>query len=145
VAGAQVQRRQVAVSASGAGWTATGLVAARGDLIVVSATGRVEVTPGELEPAAARPILRTYRVDADGVGGSRRGDGTLELLVGAGAPTLVGVHGALFAAGGGPVLLRVRADNPQWNGGSFRIDVVLVPAELIPAAGPPDSAGPRRS
>ena len=109
------------------------MVAAPGDLIVVTAEGRVEVTVGELSPAAARPSLTTASVDANGIGGSRSDDGTLEMMVGAGPVAVLGARGFVFAPDSGSVKLRVRARHPDWNRGSFRVNIVHVPARLIPA------------
>jgi hypothetical protein len=121
------------VSASSGVWLDAGLSAARGDLIVVIAVGRIEITSGDLSPAAARPYLTTLSVDANGIGGSRSDDGTLELAVGTGPTESVGARGFLFAADSGSVKLRVRARHPDRNTGSFRVEIVHVPARLIPA------------
>ena len=131
---AGVHHLQVVVSASSGAWRDAGVVAAPGDLIVVTAQGRVEVTVGELSPAAARPSLTTASVDANGVGGSRGDDGTLEMMVGAGPITVVGARGFAFASDSGSVKLRVRARHPDRNTGSFRVNLVHVPALLIPVA-----------
>jgi hypothetical protein len=121
------------VSASSGAWLDAGLIAARGDLLVVTAAGRVEVTSDDLSPAAARPYLTTSSVDANGIGGSRSKDGTLEMAVGSGPSESIGARGFLFAADSGSVKLRVRARHPDRNAGSFRVEIVHVPALLIPA------------
>ncbi len=129
---AGIHHPRVLVSAASGAWLDVGLIAARGDLIVVIAQGRVEVSSGDLSPAAARPYLTTSSVDANGIGGSRSDDGTLEMAVGGGPTELIGARGFVFAAGGGPVKLRVRARHPDRNAGSFRVEIVHVPALLIP-------------
>jgi hypothetical protein len=131
---AGVQHRQVVVTASSGAWRDAGIVAAPGDLIVVTAEGRIDVTLGDVSPAAARPYLTTASVDANGVGGSRGDDGTLEMMVGAGPITVVGARGFAFASDSGSVKLRVRARHPDRNTGSFRVNLVHVPALLIPVA-----------
>lgn len=131
--GAGVHHLQVTVSASSGAWLDAGLIAARGDLILVTAEGRVEVTSDDLSPAAARPYLTTSSVDANGIGGSRSNDGTLEIAVGTGPIGSVGARDFLFAADSGSVKLRVRARHPDRNAGSFRVEIVHVPAVLIPA------------
>jgi len=133
---AQVQRVEVVVSASSAMWVDAGLSAAPGDLLVVIADGRVNVTVGDLIPAASRATLRTLVVDADGVGGTRRNDGTLELAVDTGAVTPVGTHDFLIARDSGSVRLRVRVSHPEWSSGSFRVEVIRVPAPLIDGSRP---------
>ena len=120
------------MSASRGAWLDAGLIAARGDLIVVIAEGRVEITSGDVSPAAARPYLTTASVDANGIGGSRSDDGTLEMAVGTGPAELTGARGFLFAADSGSVKLRVHARHPDRNAGSFRVEIVHVPALLIP-------------
>jgi hypothetical protein len=130
--GAGIQHVRVVVSASSGAWLETGLIAARGDLLVVTAEGRIEITSGDLSPAAARPYLTTSSVDANGIGGSRSGDGTLEMAVGTGPTESIGARGFLFAADSGSVKLRVRARHPDRNAGSFRVKIVHVPALLIP-------------
>jgi hypothetical protein len=130
--GVGIHHLQVLVSASSGAWLGAGFIAARGDLIVVTAEGRVEVTSDDLSPAAARPYLTTTSVDANGIGGSRSNDGTLEIAVGTGPTNLTGARGFLFAADSGSVKLRVRARHPDRNAGSFRVEIVHVPAVLIP-------------
>ena len=131
--GAGIHHLQVVVSASSGVWLDAGLIVARGDLLVVTAVGRVEVRTDDLSPAAARPYLTTSSVDANGIGGSRSKDGTLEIAVGSGPIESIGARGFLFAADSGSVKLRVRARHPDWNRGSFRVNIVHVPARLIPA------------
>jgi hypothetical protein len=131
---AGVHHVQVVVSASSGAWQETGIIAAAGDLVVVTAEGQVEVTPGEPSPAAARPYVTTFSVDANGIGGSRSNDGTLELEVGTGPIESIGVRGFLFTADSGAVKLRVRARHPDRNAGGFRVGIVHVPSGLIPAA-----------
>jgi hypothetical protein len=121
------------VSASSGAWQDAGIISAAGDLIVVTAEGQVEVTLGELSPAAARPYLTTASVDANGIGGSRSNDGTLEMAVGTGPIESIGARGFLFAADSGAVKLRVRGRHPDRNTGSFRVGIVHVPSVLIPA------------
>lgn len=120
------------MSASSGSWLNAGLIAARGDLLVVTAVGRVEVTSDDFSPAAARPYLTTSSVDANGIGGTRSNDGTLEVAVGTGPVESTGARGFLFAADSGSVKLRVRARHPDRNTGSFRVEIVHVPAVLIP-------------
>ena len=143
----QVQRAEVAVPASSASWVDAGLAADPGDLLVVIAAGRISVTPGSPVPAAPRATLQTFLVDADGVGGTRRNDGTLELALDTGSLTAVGAHDFLIAHDRGSVRLRVRASHPEWNSGSFRVEIIRVPAQLIsaPAPGGDPSRLPARS
>jgi hypothetical protein len=131
--GAGIHHLQVVVSASSGVWLDAGLIVARGDLLVVTAVGRVEVRTDDLSPAAARPYLTTSSVDANGIGGSRSNDGTLEIAVGTGPIGLTGARGFLFATDSGSVKLRVRARHPDRNAGSFHVEIVHVPALLIPA------------
>ena len=141
----QVQKAEVAVPASSASWVDAGLAAAPGDLLVVIADGRVTVTPGAPVPAAPRPILQTYVVNADGVDGTRRNDGTLELALNTGPLTAVGAHDFLIARDSGTVRLRVRASHPELNSGSFRVEIIRVPALLIPVPAPDAHRSPARS
>jgi hypothetical protein len=131
---AGVRHLQIVVSASSGAWLDAGIVAAPGDLIVVTAEGRIEVVVGDLSPAAARPYLTSASVDANGVGGSRSDDGTLEMMVGTGPVVAMGARGFAFAPDSGSVKLRVRARHPDRNRGSFRVGIVHVPARLIPVA-----------
>jgi hypothetical protein len=131
---AQVQRVEVVVPASSASWVNAGLAAAPGDLLVVTADGRVTVTPGDPVPAAPRAAPQAFVVTADGVDGTRRSDGTLELALDAGSPTPVGAHDFVIARDSGSVRLRVRSSHAEWNSGSFRVEIIRVPAALM--AGP---------
>jgi hypothetical protein len=120
------------VSATRGAWLDASIIAASGDVIVVTAEGRVEITTGEPSPAAARPYLTTASVDANGLGGSRSDDGTLEMMVGTGPVAVIGARGFLVAPDSGSVKLRVRTRHPDRNRGSFRVEIVHVPARLIP-------------
>ena len=133
--GARIQRVEVVVAAASGSWVSANLAAAPGDLLLVRAAGRVEVAPEGLEPAAPRSSLRTFAVSADGIGGMRNADGTLELAVNTGPAAAVGAHDFLVVRDSGGVRLRVLASHPELSSGAFRVEILRIPARMLP--GPP--------
>jgi len=120
VARSTVLRAEVSVPAANDEWTASGITVAVNDLVLVRATGRVRLgrLAGEVGPA--------------GVLGSGHGPGLLLGKIGSASMFPVGVQTFVVATQAGPLQFKVRDSRYDDNDGSFSVDVIVVPASLIP-------------
>jgi len=101
-------------------WTPAAIKAKPGDLIIVRATGLVKIAHtllGEVPPR-----------------GNPGGVGRLDMKVGTGTVVPVGDRwvGALHDPG--TIRFRINAERYQDNAGTYRVNVVVVPAGTLPAS-----------
>lgn len=122
-AGRGIEHRQVTVEAANDEWTSTDLKLQQGDLLVVLATGTVTVGSllGEVGP--------------DGVAGTRTGEGTLQLKVGASTTFKVGSNFTVTDQVG-TVKVRVSDSKYADNKGQFAVRLIQIPEDVVPPAKP---------
>jgi hypothetical protein len=117
----RIQNEWFALRADQSEWTASGLVAEGGDLVVLMVEGAVSVGPSGTK-RSAEGALRN-----DGLGG-------VSFRIGDGSFSRVGAQRAFFAPRGGPLRFRVLDTHHKDNEGEYIIKIVRVPAALIPPA-----------
>jgi hypothetical protein len=107
-------------------WTSTTLTVAPGDLLLLSADGRVRVGQfmGEVGPD-----------------GAPTGEGVVELKIGVNPGQRVGGKAFLIADQAGEVKLRVHDSRYDDNAGSFQVSVILIPPAAVPSPKLVGSAG----
>jgi len=110
---------QLQVAGTNDEWTNSNLVVAVGDMVLITAEGRVRV---------GRVMGET---DANGRGS---GEGLLEFKIGVGAAQRAGVRACIAVDQAGALKLRVRDARYTDNEGSYTVTVLHIPAAAIPPA-----------
>jgi type 1 fimbria pilin len=110
---------QVTVAGANDEWTPTTLSVNAGDILLITAEGRVRLGQyaGEVGP-----------------NGADQGLGALQLKIGVGAAVRVGARSYLTVEQSGQVKLKVNDTRYDDNTGSFTVHVIVIPAELVPPA-----------
>jgi hypothetical protein len=113
-----VQHQTFEVAATNDEWTPTSIVVSPGDILVIGAAGQ-------------KIVIGAYMgaVTADG---TQNGVGALTYKIGVGAGKRIGADGFIRVGDHGELKLRVHDTNYGDNSGAFTVDVILIPANMIP-------------
>lgn len=115
----KITRYALTIAGGNDEWTTTTLKVAPGDILLIKATGAVTVG--------------SY-LGQTGPDGTNGGIGQLQLKIGATAVQPVGSVRYITVAEAGTAKLRVYDTNYQDNLGEFAVEVIRIPASLIPEA-----------
>jgi hypothetical protein len=120
-----IARIQLTVDGKKAEWAPSSLRVEKGDLLVVEATGKVNVGTwyGEVGP--------------EGVHNAHHA-GRLDLKIGAAEVIAAGEHAFFVVKEGGELTLRVNDWKYEDNSGSYSVVVTRVPASALPAPRAPE-------
>ncbi len=112
-----IKHERLSIAATNDEWTPTSIEAARGDVILVLAAGRIRIgqVSGEVGP-----------------NGNSSGNGALQIKIGVGAGQAAGQKAFIIADQNGPVKLRVADTRYNDNAGAFEVSVIHIPGSLIP-------------
>jgi hypothetical protein len=113
----EIKHERLSIAATNDEWTPTSIEVARGDVILVLATGRIRIgqVSGEVGP-----------------NGNSSGSGVLQIKIGVGAGQRAGEKAFVIADQSGPVKLRVVDSRYSDNAGAFEVSVIHIPASMIP-------------
>jgi hypothetical protein len=115
----KIEHRTLKVEGANDEWSPTNLKFQAGDFLIIKAAGKVTVGSflGEVGP--------------DG-NPSGKQEGRLQLKIGTATTLGVGSSATVNVDQSGPVKVRVNDTKYTDNKGSFNVDIVLIPAELVP-------------
>ncbi len=118
-----IQHLLVTVASTNDEWTETGVMVAKGDLIVIIAPGTIRIGPniGDVDATGAQPG-----------GGTSTGSGILQFKIGTSAGRPTGRMGTIVAQESGALKLRVQDNRYEDNSGAFEVHVIIVPASALP-------------
>jgi hypothetical protein len=110
----------ISIPAANDEWTSTGISVSANDIVLIRAGGRVKVgqMAGEVGP--------------NGAFNSRHGPGLLLAKIGTTVMVPVGDQAFIVAAQGGLLRFKVQDTRYDDNQGAFTVDVIVIPAALIP-------------
>jgi len=114
----KIEHKQISVAATNDEWTPTSIKVAVGDVLIVNELGskvKVGAWLGEV-----------------GADGASTGEGALHLKIGVGAGQKVGAHGYVMVTQAGAVKLKVNDSQYADNLGEFTVNLIRIPAALIP-------------
>jgi hypothetical protein len=120
-----VRHLLLSVPAADSAWSSSRIIVNAGDLITVKATGTISIG------------RYSRNVDANGVPIGRSGGlgrVYLELRIGSAAPAPAGANSVHTVKVAGELRFRVHDERYDDNIGNFQVDVVIVPAGVIPPA-----------
>jgi hypothetical protein len=100
-------------------WTGAAIKAKPGDLVIVRAGGLVKIAHTLLGEVGPR--------------GTATGSGRLDMKVGTGAAIPVGDRWVGAFRDPGPIKFRINAERYQDNSGTYRVNVIVIPAGTLPA------------
>jgi hypothetical protein len=112
-----IRHERLSIAATNDEWTPTTIEVARGDIVLVLASGRIRIgqVSGEVGPT-----------------GNSSGNGLLQIKIGVGAGQRAGDKAFIIADQGGPVKLRVADTRYDDNAGAFEVSVIHIPGSMIP-------------
>ena len=116
----KITHQRYAVAATNDEWTETKINVSPGDILITNEAGN-KVVVGQFMGAT----------DANG---TPSGIGALYMKIGVGAGFKIGTHGYAMVTGSGAVKLRVNDTNYADNSGSYTVNIIHIPASLIPPA-----------
>lgn len=106
------------VAATNDEWTQTNIKVSPGDILITSETGN-KIVVGEF-------------LGETGANGTPSGIGALYMKIGVGAGFKIGTHGYVLATESGVVKLRVNDTDYSDNSGNYTVNIIHIPASLIP-------------
>jgi hypothetical protein len=116
----KITHRVFTVAATNDEWTQTNIKVAPGDILVTNEAGN-------------KIIVGQY-LGATDANGLNNGVGALYMKIGVGAGFKIGAHGYVLATESGVVKLRVNDNKYSDNSGSYTVNIIHIPASLIPPA-----------
>jgi hypothetical protein len=108
------------VAATNDEWTQTKIKISPGDILITSEAGN--------------KIIVGNFIGAVGANGTESGVGALYMKIGVGAGIKIGAHGYIRSNESGEVKLRVNDTKYTDNSGSYTVNIIHIPASLIPPA-----------
>ncbi len=101
-------------------WTQTNIKVSPGDILMVNEGGN-------------KIVVGKFLGSTDANGASN-GAGALYMKIGTGAGFKIGAHGYIFVTEPGVAKLKVNDTKYDDNSGSYKVNIIHIPASLIPSA-----------
>lgn len=117
----QISKNTINIAGANDEWTSTSLKVEPGDILLVRASGQI--------------VVGSY-LGRTGPDGTNNGIGLLQLKIGAATVINVGSMRYVPITEAGTAKLRVQDTNYRDNSGEFAVEVIRIPAAMIPEATP---------